>query len=1039
MAGFSIRNPYFIIVCALLVVVLGVSFLVRMPVDMFPSMDITVVVTATFFPGMPPEQVENDITSRQERFFTLAPGIDHIESRSLPGVSIIKIYFQPGTNPDTAVSTMANLAAAEQRRLPVGTLPPIVLRFDASSLPVCLVALKGEGMTDAELRDIGHYKVRTQLAKIQGAAVPPPFGGTYRQIMVYVDPKKLEAYALSPMDVVRAVNDANLIIPAGTVRMGPLDYPVFTNSQFTDMAGIMRSPIRTVGQASVTVSDVGVAKDAAQIQYNVVRVDGQPSVYQPVLRQGGDTNTIATVDAVKREVANLLDTPENLVARVVFDQSLYIKHAINTLMHEGAIGIFLTSVMILLFLGSMRATIAVFLSIPLSALAAFIALHFAGGSINSMTLGGLALAFSRLIDDSVVVLENIFRRIDLGEAPKLAADKGAREVALPVLASTLTTAVVFFPVTFLYGVSRYLFSALALTVVLALLASYLVAMTIVPLFCARFLKSGAGGSPAQSGQATGLPHPGAFNAAFAKLLKAYDALLHQVLRVPAVIVMSSLVIFAASLLIYPHLGVSFFPRTDAGQFVINLKAPSGTNLLVTEKEIAKVEKMVREVVAPEDYGMMITNIGVVPDFSAIYTSNSAPNTAFLQVSLNEDHKVGSYEYMDRVRERLRREMPHMSAYFQSGGFVDAVLNFGMPAPIDVQVSGPTLESAHKVATQLAAKIRPLSGVKDILIPQDIDSPALRIDFDRTRADQLGLNTKELVTNLITALSSNQTIAPTYWTDPRSNNDYYLTVQYPESQVKTFDDLRAIPLHAPGKLVRTSLDAVSTMTMIQAPTEVAHYALRKVVDTYVSLSSEDLGHTAKQIEDIVGETQLSKGVRVDMRGMVAGMRASFLSFGMGLGLSLILLYLILVAQFRSFVDPLLILLAVPMGIVGVLIMLYSTGTTINVQSLMGIVMMVGIVVSNSILIVEFARRMREEGNTALEAVATAGRVRLRPILMTSLATIIGLMPMAIKLGTGSEAYAPLARAIIGGMSVSLIMTVFIVPAAYLLVYRNREAV
>jgi len=600
------------------------------------------------------------------------------------------------------------------------------------------------------------------------------------------------------------------------------------------------------------------------------------------------------------------------------------------------------------------------------------------------------------------------------------------------------------------------------------LSSYLVAMTIVPLFCARFIRRkhpapdldgaahgiavGAGSdadsdtdSDADTDTDVGVEHArpksahDIFNSAFHKLLFAYDSILSIVLRKPVVIVLSSLAIFTASLLIYPHLGVSFFPRTDAGQFVINLKAPSGTNLLVTEKELAKVEKIVREVVAPEDYGMMVTNIGVVPDFSAIYTSNSAPNTAFLQVSLTDGHKVGSYEYMDRVRGRLRREMPHMSAYFQSGGFVDAVLNFGMPAPIDVQVSGPSLELAHGTATELAAQMRGLPGVKDILIPQDIDSPALRIDFDRLRADQLGLNTKELITNLITALSSNQTIAPTYWTDPKSNNDYFLTVQYPESQVKTFDDLRAIPLHAPGNPRRTSLDAVSNLKMVQAPTEVAHYALRKVVDTYVSLASEDLGHTAKQIEDIVAATKLPKGVRVDMRGMVAGMRASFLSFGMGPGLALVLLYLILVAQFRSFVDPLLILLAVPMGLVGVLVMLYTTGTTINVQSLMGIAMMVGIVVSNSILIVEFARRMREDGMPVREAVATAGRVRLRPILMTSLATIIGLLPMAIKLGTGSEAYAPLARAIIGGMSMSLVMTVFIVPAAYLMVYRNREAI
>ncbi|MEO7650781.1 MAG: efflux RND transporter permease subunit, partial [Bryobacteraceae bacterium] len=435
---------------------------------------------------------------------------------------------------------------------------------------------------------------------------------------------------------------------------------------------------------------------------------------------------------------------------------------------------------------------------------------------------------------------------------------------------------------------------------------------------------------------------------------------------------------------------------------------------------------------------MVSNIGVVPDFSAIYTSNSAPHTAFLQVSLNEHHKVGSYEYMDRVRERLRREMPHMSAYFQSGGFVDAVLNFGMPAPIDVQVSGADLETMHRVATQLANEIRKLPGVKDILIPQDLDTPALQFDVDRMRAGQLGLSQKEIISNLVTALSSNQTIAPTYWTDPKSNNDYFLTVQFPEAQVKNFSDLKAISLHAPGVSRSTSLDAVGDLKLIQAPTEVAHYGLRKVIDTYVSLNGEDLGKTAKAVEEIVAKTKLPKGVRIDLRGSVEGMRASFKSFGLGLVLALVLLYLILVAQFQSFLDPLLILLAVPMGIAGVLVMLYATGTTINVQSLMGVVMMVGIVVSNSILLVEFARRMREEGMPVYEAVATAGRVRLRPILMTSLATIIGLMPMAIKLGTGSEAYAPLARAIIGGMSVSLVMTVFIVPAAYLIVYRGKEA-
>ncbi len=1033
MPGFSIRNPYFIVVCALILCIVGVVTIARMPVDMFPSMDLTVVVIATFYPGMPPEQVENDITSRQERFFTLAGGIEHIESRSLPGVSVIKIFFQPGTNADAAVSSMANLAAAEMRRLPPGTMPPIVLKFDASSLPVCLVALKGEGMTEAQLRDVGHYRVRTQLAKLQGAAVPPPFGGLYRQIMVYVDPQKLDAAELSPMDVVRAVNDANLILPSGNIRIGPIDYPIYTNSQFRDIAGIMRLPLKTVGPASIRVGDLATVRDAAQIQYNIVRVDGQPSVYQPVMRQGGDSNTIAVVNSVKKEVANLLDVPDNLVARVVFDQSEFIKKAIQTLLHEGEIGLLLTSLMILIFLGSFRATIAVLFSIPLSAVAAYLCLNLGGGSINSMTLGGLALAFSRLIDNSVVVVENIFRHMDLGDSPREAAERGAREVALPVLASTLTTAVVFFPVTFLYGVSKNLFTALALTVVLALIASYVVSLTVVPMFCGLFIRPhGEHGIPKK-----GFGHLFfAFNSGYVYFLEGYDWLIARTLARPVIVVAAMLGLFGASLLWFQRLGVSFFPRTDAGQFVMNIKASPGSSLQLAEREVAKVEALVKEIVLPGDLDMMVANIGVVPDFSAIYTSNSAPHTAFLQVSLKDGHQIGSYEYMNRVRKRVRRELPHLSVYFQSGGFVDAVLNFGMPAPIDVQVSGPDMESTYQTASKLAREIKRIPGVEDILIPQDIDTPALHIEVDRMRASQLGLTEKEVVSNLITAVSSNQMIAPTFWTDPKSNNDYYLTVQYPERQVKEIGDLKSIPIRAAGQLRATSLDAVGKITRVTGPTEVAHYGLRKVMDVYVSLASEDLGQVSKAIDEAVKKAEMPKGVRVDLRGMVQGMRSSFESFALGLTMAVALLYLILVAQFKSFLDPLLILLAVPMGMIGVFGLLYATGTTINVQSLMGILMLVGIVVSNSILLVDFTRRLRDDGMELRDAVGMAGRVRLRPILMTSLATIIGLLPMAMKLGTGSEAYAPLAMAIVGGMTVSMVLTVFIVPAAYVAVYSRR---
>ena len=469
-------------------------------------MDIPVVVVATFYSGMPPEQIENDITSRFERFFTLGSGIEHIESRSLPGVSVIKVFFQPGTNPDSAVTTISNLAMAQLRRLPPGTLPPVVLKFDASSLPVCLVTFKGEGLNETQLRDLAQFQVRNQIGGVPGASVPQPFGGKYRQIMVYADPYKLEAHQLSLMDVVRSVNDSNLILPAGDVQIGPLDYNIYTNSQLRTVREIDQLPIKTVGEAPVRIADIGYAEDGHQIQTNIVRVDGQRSVYTPVMKQGGDTNTIAVVDGIQDALQHLFDVPKTLVTKVVFDQSVFVKTAIETLLHEGGIGLLLTSIMILIFLGSMRATVAVFFSIPLSALAAFIALSMGGSSINSMVLGGLALAFSRLIDNSVVVLENIYRHLEAGEPPDVAAAKGGSEVALPVLAATLTTVVVFFPVTFLYGVSKYLFTALAMAVALSLFASYAVAMTVVPLFCARFIKATHHGTPSSEAPVT-VDHP----------------------------------------------------------------------------------------------------------------------------------------------------------------------------------------------------------------------------------------------------------------------------------------------------------------------------------------------------------------------------------------------------------------------------------------------------------------------------------------------------------------------------------------------------
>ncbi len=1053
MSGFSIRNPYFVVVICLALVVIGATSLARMPVDLFPPINLPEVVVATFYSGMPPQDIETDITDPLERFFTLAGGVDHMESRSLLGVSIIRVYFQPGTNADADVTELSNLALADLKRLPPGTLPPVVLKFDASSLPVCLVTLKGPNLNQTQLHDIGQFAIRDQIAVVKGAEIPPPFGGKYRQIMVYVDPYKLSSRQLSPTDVVNAVNSSNLILPAGDVKMGPYDYYVYSNSLVNDMNQLGQVPVKTVGNSWVRVNDVGGAEDANQIQYNLVRVDGQRSVYLPIMKQGGDTNTIAVVNGIRDMIRHLYDIPKQLVATVVFDQSVFVKEAIRTLLHEGLLGLLLTSLMILIFLGSFRATSAVFLSIPLSALATFVVLNLSGSTVNTMILGGLALAFSRIIDNSVISLENIYRHLEMGAAPEVAAEAGGSEVSLAVLSATLTTVVVFFPVTFLYGVSKFLFTALALSVVISLFASYVVAMTVIPLFCSRFLKSVPHAAhhkheeyeiepTSAAAQSWWKRFNAGFNRMFNKLLDSYEFWVRRALIRPGLTVAILGGLFLASLVLYPFLGLAFFPQTDAGQFTINLKVPTGTRIEVTEQYVAKVEDLVRHVVDPKDFKMVVSNIGVVPDFSSLYTTNAGPYTATIQVALNEPHRLSSFEYMDQVQKELGRQLPEVRAFFSSGSMVDAILNMGMPAPIDVQVSSPDLHQINGVAQDLASRIRQLPGVGEVYIPQDLNYPALRLDVDRVHAAELGLTQKDVVDNVITALNSNYMIAPNYWVDRKSGNDYYLTVQYYEkgqAAIHDVSDLTNIPIRGLNVKKPTTLASVVQLRNVETPTEVDHYQIQRVMDVYVTPSGEALGKVADEVRGVVGQTKLPENVRVNLRGMVQGMQESFRSFAIGLSLSAVLLYLILVAQFKSFKDPLLIMLAIPMGFIGVLIILPLTGTTLNVMSLMGVLMLVGISASNSILIVDFAHRLEEEGKSVEEAVITACRVRLRPILMTSLATIIGMVPMALKLGTGSEQYAPLARAIIGGLTASVVLTVFIVPAAYLLAYRNRQAV
>jgi multidrug efflux pump subunit AcrB len=1043
MPRFSIRNPYFIIVVCLALAVIGITSLARMPVDLFPTINLPEVIVATFYSGMPPEDVETDITNPLERFFTLASGIDHMESRSLLGVSMIKVFFQPGTNADADVTQLSNLALADLKRLPPGTLPPVVLKFDASSLPVCLVTVKGEGLNETQLHDLAQFQIRNQIAVVKGAEIPGVFGGKYRQAMIYVDPYKLLSRQLSVMDVVDAVNDSNLILPAGDVKIGPNDYYVYSNSLVKNIKDLDSLPLKTVGTQWVSVGDVGEAKDASQLQYNIVRIDGQKSAYIPIMKQGGDTNTVQVVDDVRTLTAHLFDLPRQLKTAIVFDQSVFVKEALKTVLHEGVIGLVLTSLMILIFLGSMRATFAVLLSIPISALATFVILYMLGSTVNTMILGGLALAFSRVIDNSVISLENIYRHLEMGSAPAIAAEEGGAEVNLAVLAATLVDVVDFFPVTLLVGVSKFLFSSLALAFCLSLLASFVVAMTVIPLFCSKFLKGfhHEHGETAIQDRSWGGRFNAWFNRMFNALLDFYERWVRRALKRPALTLALLMGIFVASLAIYPFLGRAFFPQTDAGQFTLNIKVPTGSRIEVTNQYVAKIEDLIRTVVPARDLKMIVSNIGVVNDFSSLYTTNAGQYTATIQAALNEDHSISSLIYMDRVKNALTARFPDVRAFFQSGSMVDAILNSGMPAPIDVQVNTRDLGTTYNVAQDLARRIRNLPGVGQIYIPQDMNYPAIRLNVDRVHAAELGLSQKDIVDNVITALNSNTMISPNYWVDYQTGNDYFLSVQYAEhgkAAIHDLVDLKQIPLRAPNLAQPTTLDSVVSLEKLQSPTEIDHYQIQRIVDVYVTPSGEDLGRLTSAIQKTIADAKLPSNIRVNLRGMVEGMNASFKSFAIGFGISFILLFLILIAQFRSFIDPFLIMLAIPMGFVGVLIILPLTHTTLNVMSLMGVLMLIGIADSNSILIVDFAHKLEEQGLSVADAVVTACRVRLRPILMTSLATIIGMLPMAMKLGEGGEQYTPMARAIIGGLTSSVILTVFIVPAAYLLVYGRKKS-
>ncbi len=1040
MAGFSLRNPHTVIVGALIIAILGITAFVRMPVDVFPSLHIPVVEVATFYPGMPPLDVEADITTRFERFFTLGSDIEHIESRSLPGVSVIKVFFHPGVNLDAAAAQLGNLAMADLRHLPPGTLPPLVLKSGASSLPVTLVTVSGEGLSETQLRDQAQYNIRNWLATVGGTSVPPPFGGKYRQIMVYVDPSALQARGMTLMSVVKAVNRANLIIPAGDAKIGSTDYFVYTNSMIDNPEAINEVPVKVGGPDArpVFVGDIGHAEDASQIQQNIVRINGQRSVYIPVLKQSG-ANTLAIVDGIESLLPRINGIPKAIKLKAIFSQATYVRNAVEALEHEAVSGSVLASLMILIFLGSFRSTLAIFLSIPLSILAGTFGLMMTGGTINIMTLGGFALAIGRLVDDSTVVLENINRHLAAGEAPREAARIGADEVALPVLASTITTIIVFFPVMFLFGVAKYLFSALALTVVLAMLASYIVAMTIIPIYCARFLTQEE--ALAEEHGRSGFL--GAFQRIYERFEHRFQTALEKVLDRKPLVFGAVAVLFLSAGVLYPKLGTELFPRTDAGQFIIQYRAPVGTRIELTETLTERIEQVIRQVIPAADLSTIVSNIGLAPGFSAMFSSNAASDSGFVMVALKTEHKESTFKYIDRLKEALADQVPEVQTFFTSGSIIDSVLNFGLAAPIDVQISGASYQQLYPAAEKIQHAVSSLPEVANTFVPEESNYPTLNVHVDRVKAARLGLDQRSVVTNLITALTSNAMIAPSIWIEPKTGNDYFLTTQYPETDINSLETIKNIPVSSPGPR-RAREDAVLLRNVAHIvsenhPAEADHYNIQRVVDVLVSPKTDDLGGAQDAVARAIAQLNLPPNLRVDLRGSVSAMQKSFSSFGFGLGLAVILLYLVMVAQFRSFLDPFIIMFAVPMGLIGVAWTLYLTGTTLNIESFMGIIVMVGIVVSNSILLVDFANQRRREGQTLRRAVVESAVIRMRPILMTALATVVGLMPLALKLGAGAEAAAPLARAAAGGLAVSTVLTLILVPCIYELIYIRRESV
>jgi len=1059
----ALNNPYAVVAISLIVVILGAVSYQTMVVDIFPEINLPVVAVATFYKGMGPSEVEGAITLRLEQLFLQASYVEHIESRSLPGVSLIKVYFHPSYDENAGMAEITSLAYSTLRFLPPGIWPPIIIKFGAASLPIGTLTVSSETLSEKEVRDLAYFSVRPQLANVPGVFVAPSFGGPLRQITVFLDRERMLARGLSTTDIVNAVNAQSLLLPAGNVKIGEFDYNVYTDSMIKIVEQMNDIPVKVVGGVPIMLKDVARAADSTIIQTNIVRINGHRAVYLPIMKQAG-ANTIQVIDGIKATLPKLIGLPEDLTVNLIFDQSLYIRQAIQTLEEEGLLGGGLACLMVLLFLGSLRSTVIIALAIPLSILAAFVLLYFTGHTVNVMTLGGLALVIGTLLDNNIVVLENVHRHLGMGKTPGRAADDGTREVALPMLVATISILIVYLPIMFFTGIVKFLFVPLALAVAYAMVVSYLTSMTVAPVAMTALFREQAH-APAD--------HPRLFDRLFGSLVDRYILVLRWCLAHKALVVGVVTLTFGGSLLLAPRLATEFFPRVDAGQFILNVAAPEGTRVEKTEAIVGQIESLIRQEIPPVELDQLVANIGLPHGWMVLYTPVNGPHQAFLLVSLTRGHRLRTDAIIARLRARLAREFPGLKFSFQTGGIVSDVLNFGLPAPIDIKVSGPKLSEVAETATRIRDVVAQTPGTADVQVRQGMEYPELHLEVNRAKAAYLGLNEQRVVMDLITGLSSNMALNPGYWIDPKSNNAYFVVAQYPEQTLIRFEDflntplvgarveqpsvssavspsgrgsalaLQQTPFPEHPTLPRVGQDGSAPVllrdlvevTRKTGPETVDHYNLQRTIDVLVNVPGNDLGRVAGQIEKTLASLALPKDVMVLFKGEADSMRAAFEGFSGTLPLAMVLIYLVMVGLFRSYLDPFIIMFAVPLGFIGVIWMLLLTNTSVNVESLIGTLMMIGIVVSNSVLLVDFANRMVREGMKVEQAVIAAARLRIRPILMTSLATVIGLAPMALGMGEGSETNMPLARAVIGGLLVSTFMTLLFVPVLHVLARRR----